>query len=87
MEGEIVRLEDLVLHDANTAPALPSQNLFRARGVLLSWRSLAPQDPSEILSLTGLSTLEERRNRLVEPDVPESLLNYDPEWDSQTRIT
>ena len=86
LEGRLVPLEDLVLYDANTAIKLPTQDLFRARSVLLSRRSLARRGPKESLTLEGILALQERRERLVEADHGRIVLDHDPDWDTRSRV-
>src|SRR5512134_1206343 len=45
LDGAAVAIEDLVLHDAETAPSLPTLALFKARSVLLARRALARRAP------------------------------------------
>lgn len=85
LEGEVVSLEELVLHDAETAPTLPSQALFRARAVLLSRRAIARQGPAETLSREGLLGLQERRFQLGRTEVSE-VLDHDPDWGAEERL-
>lgn len=86
LEGKLVPLEDLVLYDAKTAIRLPTQELFQARSVLLSRRSLARQGPDESLSLPGILALKERRERLTEAALGPVILDHDPDWDTESHV-
>lgn len=61
LDGAAVPLEDLVLHDADTSPRLPSPALFKARSVLLARRALARRTPAEVLTVAGILALHRRR--------------------------
>jgi hypothetical protein len=63
LDGAAVGLEDLVLHDADTAPSLPTPALFKARSVLLARRTLARRAPADVLSVAGILELHGRRRR------------------------
>ena len=56
-EGELVSLEDLVLHDAGMDVRTPSHELVRAHDVLLTRRRIADHDPGWTLSKQGLGRL------------------------------
>ena len=86
LEGEIVALEDLVLHDGETAPTLPSRTLFQARSVLLSRRAISRTPPGEILTFEGIWALQERRQQVECPPGCEELIDFDPEWDEGARL-
>lgn len=88
LEGGLVPLEDLVLDDAHTNARLPNHELFQARSVLHIRRRLARQDPSEILTLDSLVSLQETRDQ-VEGAIREeamSLLMQDPTWVTDVRL-
>jgi hypothetical protein len=57
IDGELVHLEDLVLHDAGADIRAPTHELTIARDVLRSRRRIAGQPPSWALSADGLRTL------------------------------
>lgn len=57
VDGELVHLEDLVLHDAATDIRAPTHELAIARDVLRSRRRIAGQPPVWALSAEGLSSL------------------------------
>ncbi|MGO9430999.1 RHE_PE00001 family protein [Rhodoblastus sp.] len=55
--GELVSLEDLVLHDFGMDVRAPSHELVRAHEVLLTRRRIADHEPGWALSKRGLATL------------------------------
>lgn len=57
IDGELVHLEDLVLHDAGHDIRTPTHELTIARDVLRSRRRIAAQPPGWALSPDGLCTL------------------------------
>jgi hypothetical protein len=57
LDGELVHLEDLVLHDAGADVRAPTHELTIARDVLRSRRRIASQLPAWALSPDGLRTL------------------------------
>ena len=57
IDGELVHLEDLVLHDAGHDIRTPTHELTIARDVLRSRRRIAAQPPDWALSSDGLRTL------------------------------
>lgn len=57
LDGELVHLEDLVLHDAGADVRAPTHELTIARDVLRSRRRIGSQPPAWALSLDGLRTL------------------------------
>jgi hypothetical protein len=57
LDGELVHLEDLVLHDAGQDVRAPTHELTIARDVLRSRRRIASQPPAWALSPEGLRTL------------------------------
>lgn len=61
LEGELVHLEDLVLHDAGMDVRAPTHELGRARAVLRARRRIAQAEPDWTLSSSGLSVLRGRR--------------------------
>ncbi|MBR1090773.1 DUF1612 and helix-turn-helix domain-containing protein [Bradyrhizobium manausense] len=60
LEGELVHLEDLVLHDAGMDVRAPTHELTRARAVLRIRRRIAAAKPDWALSATGLASLRGR---------------------------
>jgi hypothetical protein len=60
LEGELVHLEDLVLHDAGMDIRAPTHELTRARAVLRIRRRIADAKPDWALSATGLTSLRGR---------------------------
>lgn len=63
IDGELVHLEDLVLHDASHDIRTPTHELTIARDVLRNRRRIAAQPPGWALSPEGLRTL--RRHNVV----------------------
>jgi len=61
LEGELVHLEDLVLHDAHMDVRAPTHELTRAQTVLRARRRIAAADPDRALSATGLLALSRYR--------------------------
>jgi hypothetical protein len=61
LEGELVHLEDLVLHDAGRDIRSPTHELIRAHAVLRTRRRIAGAEPGWALSLAGLDGLRGRR--------------------------
>ncbi|MEI2300525.1 RHE_PE00001 family protein [Ensifer sp. MJa1] len=59
IDGELVHLEDLVLHDAGHDIRTPTHELTIARDVLRSRRRIAAQPPGWALSPDGLRTLRQ----------------------------
>ncbi|MGV8938645.1 MAG: RHE_PE00001 family protein [Allorhizobium sp.] len=57
IDGELVHLEDLVLHDATRDIRTPTHELTIARDVLRTRRRIAAQPPGWALSADGLKTL------------------------------
>ena len=60
LEGELVHLEDLVLHDAGMDIRSPTHELTRARAVLRTRRRIASAKPDWALSVAGLASLRGR---------------------------
>ncbi len=59
LDGELVHLEDLVLHDAGADVRAPTHELTIARDVLRTRRRIASQPPAWALSPDGLRTLRQ----------------------------
>src|SRR5271166_4233065 len=60
LEGELVHLEDLVLHDAGMDIRVPTHELTRANTVLRARRRIADAAPAWALSPAGLGALRGR---------------------------
>ena len=60
LEGELVHLEDLVLHDAGMDIRVPTHELTRAHAVLRARRRVADAAPAWALSPAGLEALRGR---------------------------
>jgi hypothetical protein len=63
LEGELVHLEDLILHDAGMDVRAPTHELTRAHAVLRTRRRIADAKPEWALSATGLAGLRGRGGR------------------------
>jgi hypothetical protein len=61
LEGELVHLDDLVLHDANMDLRAPTHELIRAHAVLRARRRIAEASAKWALSPSGLASLAGRR--------------------------
>jgi hypothetical protein len=61
LEGELVHLEDLVLHDAEMDLRAPTHELTRAHAVLRTRRRNAAADPSWATSQAGHAVLSQSR--------------------------
>ncbi len=59
IDGELVHLEDLVLHDATRDIRTPTHELTIARDVLRTRRRIAGQSPDWALSAEGIRTLRQ----------------------------
>ena len=59
IDGELVHLEDLVLHDATRDIRTPTHELTIARDVLRTRRRIAAQSPGWALSAEGIRTLRQ----------------------------
>jgi hypothetical protein len=59
IDGELVHLEDLVLHDATRDVRAPTHELTIARDVLRTRRRIAAQSPDWALSAEGIRTLRQ----------------------------
>src|SRR5919112_4161927 len=57
LQGELVHLEDLVLHDAGMDLRAPTHELTRAHAVLRTRRRIAANDPGRATSSPGLVAL------------------------------
>ncbi|MGY3613967.1 RHE_PE00001 family protein [Bradyrhizobium sp. USDA 10063] len=79
LEGELVHIEDLVLHDAGMDIRAPTHELTRAHTVLRARRRIADAAPGWALSPTGLEAL---RRRAGESDPKHPQVEYpEPEAD------
>ena len=63
LEGELVHLDDLVLHDAGMDVRAPTHELTRAHAVLRARRRIAGAKPDWALSAGGLAGLRGRRGQ------------------------
>src|SRR3954466_3211494 len=79
LRGELVHLEDLVLHDAGMDQRAPTHELTRAHAVLRTRRRIAIADPGWATSASGLAALSQGREGeggSVSDDKP--ALDHDP---------
>src|SRR3954453_11182379 len=61
LEGELVHLEDLVLHDGEMAQRAPAHELTQAHAVLRARRWIAAAQPGWAMSASGLAALSKGR--------------------------
>src|SRR3954471_9795798 len=61
LQGELVHLEDLVLHDAGMDIRTPTHELTRTHAVLRARRRIAAAEPGWAMSRSGLAVLSKRR--------------------------
>jgi hypothetical protein len=98
LEGELVHLDDLVLHDAGMDVRAPTHELTRTHAVLRARRRIAEAKPDWALSAAGLAGLrgrggraryDEASDREEEAEQPSSLDGEDGEANSNepTRTT
>ena len=76
LQGELVRLEDLVLHDARMDVRAPSHELTRSHAVLRARRRIANAGPAWALSPSGLDSL---RGRAQAPNEAETARGQEEE--------
>lgn len=69
LDGELVHLDDLVLHDAGMDVRAPTHELTRAHAVLRARRRIAEAKPEWALSAPGLSSLRGRGEREQETSI------------------
>ncbi|MFK4258364.1 RHE_PE00001 family protein [Agrobacterium tumefaciens] len=75
IDGELVHLEDLVLHDAFRDTRTPTHELTIARDVLRTRRRIAAQSPDWALSAEGIRTLRQTQAWLGPSDGPDNAAN------------
>lgn len=68
LSGELVHLEDLVLHDARMDVRAPTHELTQAHAVLRTRRRIADAAPGWALSPSGLDSLRGRKGRVDRND-------------------
>ncbi|MBY5912595.1 RHE_PE00001 family protein, partial [Rhizobium leguminosarum] len=71
IDGELVHLEDLVLHDATRDIRTPTHELTIARDVLRTRRRIAAQGPGWALSMDGIRTLR-KTSEITSADTDEA---------------
>ncbi len=96
LEGELVHVDDLVLHDAGMDVRAPTHELTRAHAVLRTRRRIADAKPDWALSVAGLAGLrgrgeqgdreEERGNRNEEEDEVRDREDEDSDADAPERL-
>lgn len=79
LEGELVHLDDLVLHDAGMDVRTPTHELTRAHAVLRARRRIADSKPDWAVSAVGLASLRGRGGRGREEETSEGNMNADDE--------
>lgn len=67
LEGELVHLEDLVLHDAFMDIRAPSTELTRAAAILRTRRTICREKPTWTLTPTGIAILRGRKHSTPPP--------------------
>ena len=81
IEGQLVHIEDLVLHDAGKDIRTPTHELTRAHAVLRARRRIATGAPGWALSPAGIETLRGRAGRAdatrLEAEEPETVEDRD----------
>lgn len=75
IDGELVHLEDLVLHDATRDIRAPTHELTIARDVLRTRRRISGQSPDWALSAEGIRTLRQTQVSPGPSDGPDSVAN------------
>ncbi len=75
IDGELVHLEDLVLHDATRDIRTPTHELTIARDVLRTRRRISGQSPNWALSAEGIRTLRQTQAWPGPSDGPDSAAN------------
>jgi hypothetical protein len=83
LEGELVHLEDLVLHDAGMDVRAPTHELTRARVVLNARRHIIERKPGWALSPAGLASLRGRKAALDQTQESEPVSSGVAEDDDQ----
>ena len=73
IDGELVHLEDLVLHDAGADIRAPTHELTIARDVLRTRRRIAAQPPGWALSAEGLRSLRGQGNVVADGGPTETI--------------
>ena len=75
IDGELVHLEDLVLHDAFRDTRTPTHELTIARDVLRTRRRISGQSPDWALSAEGIRTLRQTKAWPGPSDGPDNAAN------------
>src|SRR3954470_16436320 len=83
LQGELVHLEDLVLHDAEMDQRAPTHELTRAHAVLRTRRRIAAAEPGWAVSELGLAALSQgREGEAGSVSVDKPALDQDPDGES-----
>lgn len=77
LEGELVHMEDLVLHDGRLDVRSPSHELTRAHAILRKRRRIAAEPPDWATAPAGLAVLQAREEGTA-PPLPERTAPPDP---------
>src|SRR3954463_562363 len=81
LQGELVHLEDLVLHDAEMDQRAPTHELTRAHAVLRTRRRIAAAEPDWVTSRSGLADLSHAREGGGGPSDDEPAVAHEPAED------
>jgi hypothetical protein len=81
LDGELVHLEDLVLHDALMDVRSPTAELVRAHVVLRARRKLAAAEPGWVLTPAGLESLRGRTSAAARDVAAEDRMGVDNDWE------
>ena len=82
LDGDMVPLEDLVLHDAHRDIHAPTRALIRAQAVLRARRRIAAADPGWALTPAGLASLRGRAGQ-GDPDTEPTPCDDVPDLDGE----
>jgi hypothetical protein len=83
LDGELVHLDDLVLHDAGMDVRTPTHELTRAHAVLCARRRIAEAKPDWALSAAGLAGLRGRGEREGKGDRKEGEESFEVDEDAE----
>lgn len=81
LDGELVHLEDLVLHDALMDVRAPTAELVRAHGVLRARRRIAKAAPGWALTPAGLESLRGRTPASAVDEPSTDRIGADEDWE------
>lgn len=83
LDGELVHLEDLVLHDAMMDIRTPTAELVRAHSALRARRRVAKAEAGWALTAAGLDALRGRSAAQAEPDAIVERTDPDSDWEEE----